>query len=57
VKVLQTTVLRDENGVAAVVRLHNDSARPLHEVPIAIALHEPGAEPSIRTTYPDSAPR
>jgi len=42
VKVLDTTVLHDENGIAAVVRLRNDSTHPLREVPIAIALHEPG---------------
>jgi hypothetical protein len=42
VKVLATTVLHDENGVAAVVRLRNASAHALREVPIAIALREPG---------------
>lgn len=52
VKVLGTTVLHDENGVAAVVRLRNDSQHPLHEVPIAITLHEPGG----RTLYQNNLP-
>jgi hypothetical protein len=42
VKVLATTVLHDENGIAAVVALHNDSPHPLREVPISITLREPG---------------
>jgi hypothetical protein len=52
VKVLDTAVLHDENGIAAVVRLRNDSGRPLREVPIAIALHEPGG----RTLYQNNLP-
>ncbi|HEY3828705.1 MAG TPA: hypothetical protein VGL57_05865 [Solirubrobacteraceae bacterium] len=52
VKVLQTTVLHDENGVAAVVSLRNDSAHALHEVPIAVTLHEPGG----RTLYQNNLP-
>ncbi len=52
VKVLATTVLHDENGVAAVVRLRNDSSRPLREVPIAITLREPGG----RTLYQNNVP-
>jgi hypothetical protein len=57
VKVLDTTVLRDENGVAAVVRLRNDSNRALHEVPIAIALHEPGGGTLYQNNLPGlSAP-
>lgn len=52
VKVLATTVLHDENGVAAVVRLRNDSSRPLREVPIAITLREPSG----RTLYQNNLP-
>jgi hypothetical protein len=40
VKVLATTVLHDENGIAAVVTLRNDSPHALREVPISIDLHE-----------------
>jgi hypothetical protein len=52
VKVLGTTVLHDENGIAAVVRLRNDSSHPLRDVPIAIALREPGG----RTLYQNDVP-
>jgi hypothetical protein len=52
VKVLGTTVLHDENGIAAVVRLRNDSPRPLRDVPIAITLREPGG----RTLYRNDIP-
>jgi hypothetical protein len=52
VKVLGTTVLHDENGIAAVVRLHNASSHPLREVPVSITLREPGG----RTLYQNSLP-
>lgn len=52
VKVLATTILHDENGIAAVVRLRNDSAHALREVPIAIALREPGG----RILYQNNLP-
>jgi hypothetical protein len=40
VKILQTAVIHDENGVAAVVILRNESARPLREAPIAIRVSD-----------------
>jgi hypothetical protein len=52
VRVLATTVLHDENGIAAVVALRNDSPHPLREVPISIALREPGGG----TLYQNDAP-
>ena len=52
VKVLSTTVLHDENGIAAVVTLRNDSPRPLREVPVAITLREPQG----RTLYQNDIP-
>jgi hypothetical protein len=52
VKVLGTTVLHDENGVAAVVTLRNDSSHALREVPIAITLREPQG----RTLYQNDIP-
>jgi hypothetical protein len=57
VKVVGTTVLRDENGIAAVVRLRNVSAHALREVPIAIALREPGGRIFYQNNLPGlSAP-
>jgi hypothetical protein len=44
VKVLATATLHDENGIAAVVTLRNDSPHALHEVPIAITLREPNGK-------------
>ena len=52
VKVLATAVLHDENGIAAVVRMRNDSAHALREVPISITLREPGG----RTLYRNDEP-
>jgi hypothetical protein len=52
VKVLATAVLHDENGTAAVVTLRNDSSKPLRDVPIAIALHDPHGA----TLYQNNAP-
>ena len=52
VKLLGTTILHDENGIAAVVTLRNDSSRTLRDVPIAITLHEPGG----RTLYQNDLP-
>jgi hypothetical protein len=52
VKVLATTVLHDENGTAAVVTLRSGSPRPLRDVPIAIALHDPRG----RTLYQNNTP-
>jgi hypothetical protein len=52
VRVLATVVLHDANGTAAVVTLRNDSARPLRNVPVAIALH--GAHG--QTLYQNNAP-
>jgi hypothetical protein len=52
VKVLATTVLHDENGIAAVVSLRNDSPHPLRDVPISITLREPGGG----TLYQNDAP-
>ena len=52
VKVLGTTVLHDENGIAAVVRLRNISSHTLREVPISITLHEPGG----KTLYENDLP-
>ncbi len=40
VKVLQTAVIHDENGVAAVVVARNESARALRAAPIAIAVSD-----------------
>jgi hypothetical protein len=57
VKVLGTTVLHDENGIAAVVTLRNDSSHPLRDVPIAITLREPGGRTLYRNDIPGlSAP-
>ncbi len=52
VKVLATAVLHDENGIAAVVTLHNDSPHALHAVPVSITLREPGG----RTLYQNDVP-
>jgi hypothetical protein len=52
VKVLGTAVLHDENGIAAVVRLRNDSPHALRDVPISITLREPGG----RTLYENDLP-
>ncbi|HEY7953523.1 MAG TPA: hypothetical protein VID70_11115 [Solirubrobacteraceae bacterium] len=40
VKITQTAVVHDENGVAAVVALRNESAKPLREAPIAITVSD-----------------
>jgi hypothetical protein len=52
VKVLGTTILHDENGIAAVVTLRDDSPHALREVPIAITLREPRG----RTLYQNDIP-
>jgi len=52
VKVLGTTVLHDENGIAAVVTLRNGSSHALREVPVAITLREPGG----KTLYQNDIP-
>jgi hypothetical protein len=57
VKVIGTTVLHDENGIAAVVTLRNDSTHPLREVPVAITLHSAGGETLYQNDIPGlSAP-
>lgn len=40
VKVLNTTVIHDANGVAAAVILRNESSKPLHDAPIAITVND-----------------
>ncbi|HEY7831070.1 MAG TPA: hypothetical protein VIC06_10955 [Solirubrobacteraceae bacterium] len=40
VKVVATYVVHDENGVAAVVALRNESSKTLHEAPIAITVND-----------------
>jgi hypothetical protein len=40
VKILQTAVIHDENGVAAVVILRNEAASPLRDAPIAITVSD-----------------
>ena len=40
VKVLSTDVVHDENGIAAVVMLRNESSKTLHDAPIAIAVND-----------------
>jgi hypothetical protein len=40
VKVLSTDLVHDENGIAAVVALRNDSATPLRDAPIAITVSD-----------------
>jgi hypothetical protein len=52
VKVLATAVLHDENGIAAVVTLHNDSSHALRGVPVSITLREPGG----KTLYENDVP-
>lgn len=58
VKVVSTTVLRDQNGIAAVVTLRNEGTKTLLNVPIAIQVRDgqnktvfqnsaPGLEPSL----------
>jgi hypothetical protein len=44
IKILATAVLHDENGVAAVVTLSNNSSHPLREVPVAITLRSPSGQ-------------
>jgi hypothetical protein len=45
VKVLKTAVIHDENGIAAVVILRNESSKPLRNAPIAITVNDAkGAE-------------
>jgi hypothetical protein len=52
VKVLGTSVVHDENGIAAVVRLRNDSTHALRDMPISITLRQPGG----RTLYQNDTP-
>jgi hypothetical protein len=52
VKVLQTTVLQDSEGAAAVVRLRNTSSRALRDVPIAITVRDAGGQ----TLFQNNAP-
>ncbi len=40
VRVIESAVIHDENGVAAVVVLRNESAKPLHGAPIAITVSD-----------------
>jgi hypothetical protein len=51
VRAIETAVVHDANGTAAVVTLRNDASRAFREVPIAITLTAPGG----RVVYQNNA--
>ncbi len=52
VRVLDTTIVHDANGTAAVVTLRNDAAHALKEVPIAITVRAPSGRILYRNDSP-----